>query len=164
MKKNNLKILSVLVPAGIAITLLTLFALPLGLTAVFKISGLELTSSPSAMAFKLSACIYACAIPYVIALFKLKSICTLLSSENPFDLKISKAFNDISTCAFALLGIFLTTTLVSVFVLDLYLYAFTIISTIVVSFSCLAAGFLFKVVASVFEEAAQIKEDIDLTF
>lgn len=164
MKKIDFKVLSILVPVGIALTLLALFILPLGLTAVLKTSDLELTVSPSVMAFQLTTCIYACAIPYVIALFKLKSICKLLRSENPFDIKISKAFNAISVCAFSETTLFWTATLLTVFILDLYLYSFTIISVVIVTFISITAGFLFKVIAGVFQRAAEIKEENDLTF
>ena len=164
MKNINFKALTVLVPVGIAVTLLTLIFLPLGLTAVFKISNLELNASPSVMALRLSICIYACAAPYLMALFKLKSVCKLLVSENPFDRKIAKEFNNISICAFSEVVVFALATLLSVFLFNLYLYAFTILSLIIVTFISVTAGFLFKVIASVFQRAAEIKEDIDLTF
>ena len=101
MKNTDFKALIVLVHVGIAVTLLILIFLPLGLTAVFKISNFGLNASHSVMALRLSICIYACAAPYLMALLKLKSICKLLGSENPFDRKIAKELNDISICAFS---------------------------------------------------------------
>lgn len=164
MKLSNFKILSTLVLIGIVLTLLTLLFLPLGLTALLKISNLNFTIPFSSMSLRLSLCIYACSVPYVISLFKLKSICKLLSSKNPFDIKISKKFNDISLCAFCETFLFIAATLIYVYVFNLYLYAFTILTVVIVTFVSITAGFLFKVYSGIFKKASQIKEEIDFTF
>ncbi|MHC1748252.1 MAG: DUF2975 domain-containing protein [Cellulosilyticaceae bacterium] len=163
MKNNlNLKLLNGLVITGIALTVLALIATPLVITAAIKVSGTA--QSPGSMGTVVSFCIYACAIPYLISLFKLKSICHLFSKDEPFSLKISKDFKVISICAFSEIFIFIGAELILWFGYGFYLYALTIVPLIIIPFICLTAGFMFLVLSNIFKKAAEIKEEVDLTF
>ena len=164
MANNKYKSLKVIVPVGIVLTFIALFLTPLLLTAAFKVSTVEIGVSPSKMAFKVTALVYICAVPYVAGLFKLKSICNLMLGENPFDRKIAKLFNDLSLCAFLEAVLFTAATLVSVYALNIYLYAFTVLSVIIVVFVSVTAGLVFKVMSDIFNKASDNKEEIDLTF
>lgn len=98
-EKISSKILNGLVIVGIILTILALISIPLLLTAFFKTSGMKVEISN--MKWILTACIYLCAVPYLIALFKFKRICKLLTSENSFSPIISKEFQILAICAFA---------------------------------------------------------------
>lgn len=162
MKKHiSSKLLNGFVIIGIIITIIALVVTPLVLTAFFKVSGFK---SPSDIAFIITGCIYVCAIPYLISLFKLKSICKLLSSENPFTLKISENFKTIGVFAFLEVFIFIGVNLFLYFAYDIFLYALTIIPLFVIPFISITAGFLAIVMSNIFRKAAEIKEENDLTF
>ncbi|WP_055669607.1 DUF2975 domain-containing protein [Desnuesiella massiliensis] len=156
------KVLNGFVMLGIVLTILALIGTPLILTALLKVSRMEL-SVPN-MEWILTGCIYACAIPYVVALFKLKSICGLLVGENSFSPKIAKEFKIIAICSFSEVLIFIFSELLLYFVYDFFLYAGTIIPMIVIPFIAVTAGFLSLVMSNIFKKAAEIKEEIDLTF
>lgn len=159
------KVLNGFVIAGIVLTILALIGTPLVITALLKVSRMELpVSSISNMALILTACIYACAAPYVVALFKLKSICKLLTGENSFSPKIAKEFKVIAICSFSEVVIFLLAELILWWGYNFFLYAGTVIPMIVIPFIAVTAGFLSLVMSNIFRKAAEIKEEIDLTF
>ncbi|MEW9096005.1 MAG: DUF2975 domain-containing protein [Clostridiaceae bacterium] len=161
-ERTTSKILNKLVVVGIILTILTLIGTPLALTALIKTSGMK-PSVPN-MKWILTACIYACAVPYVLALFKLKKICELLTGENSFSPIISKEFKVIAICAFAEAVIYILSNLFLYLVFDFYLYAITVLPLIIVTFVALTAGFLCLLMSSIFKRAAEIKEENDLTF
>ncbi|WP_333861213.1 DUF2975 domain-containing protein [Clostridium sp.] len=107
---------------------------------------------------------YACAAPYVVPLFKLKSICKLLTEGNSFSPKIAEEFKGMAICAFSEVIIFILAELFLYFVQDFFLYAGTIIPMIVIPFVAITAGFLSLVMSNIFRKAAEIKEEMDLTF
>lgn len=163
MKEKTIsKILNGLVVVGIILTILALIAVPLGLTALLKTSKIKLVISN--IEWILTICIYICAIPYVIALFKLKKICKLLTGINYFSPIISKEFQVVSICAFAEAGIFALSNLFLYAVFDFYLYALTLLPLVIVIFVSITVGFLFLVMSDIFKKAAEIKEENDLTF
>ena len=168
MNEKKYRGLKIIVPIGIAITLITLFFTPLGLTAVFKVmsAGLNLGGnfSASATAFRVSICIYIAAVPYVIALFKLNSITKLMRSENPFDRKVSKLFRDLSILSYVEAAVFLAVALASSTIIGFNLYALAVISTEAVLVISITAGFVFKAMSDIFSKASDNKEEIDLTF
>ncbi|MCY6957650.1 DUF2975 domain-containing protein [Clostridium brassicae] len=163
MKERTIsKILNGLVIAGIILTILALIGTPLSLTALLKSSKMKL--SVLNMEWILTACIYVCAVPYLIALFKLKKICKLLTSENSFSPIISKEFQVLAICAFTEAVFFILSNLFLYVVLDFYLYAMTIVPIIIMIFVAVTAGFLFLIMSIIFKRAAEIKEENDLTF
>ncbi|MBU5439582.1 DUF2975 domain-containing protein [Tissierella sp. MSJ-40] len=156
------KLLNGIVIVGITLTILALIATPLVITAFLKVSNRELLGSNMVMI--LTGCIYICAIPYLIALFKLKSICRLLCSENSFSPEIAKEFQIIAICGFSEAVLFILAELFLYFSCDLFLYALTIIPSIIVPFVSITAGFLSLLMSKIFKKAAEIKEEVDLTF
>lgn len=161
-EKVSSQLLNGLVVVGIILTILTLIATPLVITALLKISNRELLNSNMVMI--LTGCIYICAIPYLVALFKLKSICRLLCGENSFSPKISNEFQIIAICAFSEAVLFILAELFLYFFCSLFLYALTVIPSIIIPFISVAAGLLSLVMSNIFKKAAEIKEEIDLTF
>lgn len=160
--KTISKILNGLVIAGIILTILALIGTPLGLTAFLKASRMKLLF-PN-MEWILTAFIYACAVPYLIALFKFKKICKLLTSENSFSPIISKEFQRVAICAFVEAGIYIMSNLFLYVIFDFYLFAMTIVPLIIVIFVAVTVGFLFLIMSSIFKRAAEIKEENDLIF
>ncbi|HCQ90397.1 MAG TPA: DUF2975 domain-containing protein [Clostridium sp.] len=161
-ERTSSKLLNGLVIVGIILTILALIGTPLVLTAFFKSSSMKL-SAPN-IKWILTVCIYLCAVPYVTALFKLKKICKLLTSEDSFSPIISKKFQVISICAFAEAVVYILSNLFLYIVFDFYLYAITIIPLIIVVFISVTIGFLCLVMSNIFKRAAEIKEENDLTF
>ncbi|KEJ01363.1 hypothetical protein N494_10455 [Clostridium botulinum A2B7 92] len=161
-EKTSSKVLNGLVIVGIILTILALISTPLVLTAFLKTSGMKLETSN--MEWILTACIYACAVPYLIALFRFKRICKLLTSKNSFSPIISKEFQALAICAFVEACIYLLSNLFLYLLFDFYLFAMTIVPLIVVIFVAITVGFLFLIMSSIFKTAAEIKEENDLTF
>lgn len=161
-EKISSKILNGLVIVGIILTILTLISIPLVLTAFFKTSGMKVETSN--MEWILTAFIYLCAVPYLIALFKFKRICKLLTSENSFSPIISKEFQILAICAFSEACIYLLSNIFLYVLFDFYLFAMTILPLIVVIFISITVGFLFLIMSNIFKAAAEIKEENDLTF
>lgn len=165
MKKDlNQKILNSIIVVGIVLTIIALVAMPLGLTAMMKAWGEQMSITKGNMPLILSCAIYICAIPYLIGLFKLKKICKLLRSQNKFSVLIVKELRDIGICAFseAIIFIFMTVCLYGIF--GFYLYALTILSLIIIPFVSIALSLLFFQMSEVFKIAVEIKEENDLIF
>lgn len=157
-EKTSSKALNGLVIVGIILTIFALIGTPLGLTALLK------TSRISNMVWILTAFIYACAVPYLIALFKFKRVCKLLTGENSFSPFISKDFQGIAICAFTEAFIYTLSNILLYVLFDFYLFAMTILPLIVVVFVAVTLGFLFLIMSSIFKRAAEIKEENDLIF
>ncbi|WP_397537938.1 DUF2975 domain-containing protein [Rummeliibacillus pycnus] len=160
MNKNIIKVTNGLVMAGIFLTLLALISLPLVMTAFFK-SALSMTDTNLDMVVVIA--IYICAIPYLIALFSLKKMCKLLLLNQPFSSDMPKQLKIISKCSFSELLLFNLTTLGLFIVYDIYLYAFTIVSCLVISFVSLVICLLSLVFANLFKTAIEIKNENDYT-
>lgn len=163
MKKNvTYRLLNTLMLVGIALTLCALVGTPLVLTAFFKSSDFK-PQNPHAVEIT-TAFIYCCAVPFVAALFRLKSICRRLCGDSAFSPKIVRGFTDIAICAFAEAVVFLGAQLIACIGFQAYMMALTVIPTFIVLFVSITAGFLALVFANIFKKAAQIKEENDLTF
>lgn len=161
MKKDfSSRILDKIVIVGIILTLITLLVIPMGLTAIFK-SGFGIVGSDIPMIISIG--LYICSIPYVIALFKLKKLCSLIVAKDPFSKNIPIYLKRISICAFSEILIFNIVVIALYYFFDIYLYALTIIPVIIVSFVSLVIGFLSIVLAKLFEMAIEIKDENDKT-
>ncbi|MDU1540780.1 MAG: DUF2975 domain-containing protein [Paeniclostridium sordellii] len=154
------KILNNIILVGIILTFIVLLFIPLGLTAAFK-SSLGIVGSNMPMIISIS--IYICAIPYVIALFNLKKLCKLIDKKEPFSKNIPKYLKTISICAFSEIFIFNIVQIGLYYFFGIYLYALTIIPSVVVSFISLAIGFLSLVLGKLFVMAIEIKDENDKT-
>lgn len=161
-EKTSSKLLNGLVITGIILTVLALLATPLVISALLKVFFRELVGTNAVL--YLTGSIYICAIPYLVALFKLKSIGELFSSENSFSPNIAKEFHVIAICGFSEAGLFLLANLFLYFIGGLYFYALTMVPVIIVPFISITAGLLSLVMSNVFKIASEIKEEIDQTF
>lgn len=159
-KNTSSKILNNIILAGIVLTILALLFLPLGITAFFK-SNFGIVGGNIPMI--LSTGVYICAIPYLIALFALKKLCNLIATKNPFSREIPYYLKTISICAFSEIFLFNVIQLFLCYFFNVYLYALNIIPAIIVSFVCLAIGFLSLVLGKLFNMAIDIKEENDKT-
>ncbi|KNF08295.1 protein of unknown function DUF2975 [Gottschalkia purinilytica] len=163
MKKNiNSKILDLIVALGIILTLISLLGTPLVLTAFFKTQLLDPEIYHS-LVVDITACIYICAVPYLIALFKLKRLCKLVVKNNPFSIEVPKSLKIISTCAFSEVILFNGCLAYLYYLQNIYLYALTVVPAIIVTFVSIFIGFLGLVLAQLFEKAIAIKEENDKT-
>ncbi|RDY25103.1 DUF2975 domain-containing protein [Romboutsia weinsteinii] len=161
MKKDiSSKILNGIVLVGIVLTLLLLAIIPLGLTATFK-SGFGVVGSDMPMIISIG--IYICAVPYVYALVQLKKLCALVATKEPFSRNIPVYLKRISICAFSEILIFNTIVFISCYYFDMYMYALTVMSVVIISFVSLAIGFLSMVLGKLFDMAIEIKEENDKT-
>jgi len=159
-KKISPQIINMLVIVGIALTLLVLLATPLVLTAFLK-SAFSILDQGLVTA--ITSCIYLCAVPYLIALFQLKKICSIIVRNNPFTFDAAKALKIISICAFSEIVLFIGCSIYLVYAHDMFLYAMTIIPMIIVTFISLAIGFLSLTLSQLFEQATRMKEENDQT-
>lgn len=163
--KKSIKgtVLNTVVILGIIFTLIVLAGVPFIAAAFFKSSefgGLH----PYEWEITVFS-VYACAVPFVIALFKLKKVCSLLFTQEAFSQKVAGKLRTIGICAFVEAGVFLAVQIVAGITLGLYqLLALYYIPCAVVLFICIALGFLLLVISDVFKKAAEIKEENDLTF
>ncbi|MGL5327723.1 MAG: DUF2975 domain-containing protein [Peptostreptococcaceae bacterium] len=160
MKNKNSKILNSIVVIGILLTLLILISMPLVITAILKTEYGLVNSNFVSMTTTL---IYVCATPYVMALVYLKKLCKLMGNENPFSREIPSLIKKIGICAFSEVLLFNGMVIVMYYMYDVYLYAFTIIPCIMVSFVSIAIGFFSIVSAKLFEMSIEIKEENDKT-
>lgn len=160
MKNYHSKILNTIVSIGIALTLILLIGLPFILGALNKTT---FTYMDSKFILIITVGIYICAIPYVIALFNLKRLCSHITSKNPFSESIPKIINNIAYCAFSEVILFNLMNIVLYFVFNLYFYGLTILLCVIVSFLSLSIGVFALVSSKLFEIAIDIKDENDRT-
>lgn len=160
MKNYYSKILNTIVSVGIALTLILLIGFPFILGALNKTT---FTYMDSKFISIITVGIYICAIPYIIALFNLKRLCSHITSKNPFSEIIPKIINNIAYCAFSEVILFNLMNIVIYFVFNLYFYGLTILLCVIVSFLSLAIGVFALVSSKLFEIAIDIKDENDRT-
>lgn len=156
----NSKILNILVTTGIVLTLLSLAATPLILTAFFK-SALSMTSTNLDLIVAIS--IYVCAIPYVAALFDLKKVCKLFATDNYFSEKIPMYLKRISIYAFSEVILFNGAAIFLYYFFDVYLYALTVVPCVIISFVSISIGLLCLVLSKLYAVVNEIKDENDQT-
>ncbi|NMS90534.1 DUF2975 domain-containing protein [Clostridioides difficile] len=74
-----------------------------------------------------------------------------------------KDLKKISVCAFSEIFIFNFVVIILYYYYDIYLYAITIIPSVIVSFISLSIGFLTLVLSILLEKIIEIKEENDKT-
>lgn len=160
--KNTLssKILNLVLIFGIILTFIALIGTPLVTTAFLKSAFSILNQT---LVFKISACIYICAIPYMISLFKLKKLCGLVVKNRPFSIESVNALKTIAICAFVeilLVGsTFLYLKRSTEFFMD-FPMGIPLIPTLII---CVPVGLLCLVFSELFHNAMEIKEENDQT-
>lgn len=160
MKNYYSKILNTIVSVGIVLTLILLIGFPFFLGALNKIT---FTYMDSKFILIITVGIYICAIPYILALFNLKRLCSHITSKNPFDECIPKIINNITYCAFSEVILFNLMNILFYFVFSLYFYGLTIALCVIVSFLSLTIGVFALVSSKLFEIAIDIKDENDRT-
>lgn len=160
MKNNYSKILNIIVSVGIVLTLIILAGLPFILGALSKSESLNMESR---YVIILTSGIYICAVPYVIALFNLKRLCSHITSKNPFSESIPKIINNIACCSFSEGIIFNLMNIVFYFVFNIYFYGITVLLCVLITFLSLAIGVFALVSSKLFEMTIDIKDENDRT-
>lgn len=160
MKNNYSKILNIIVSVGIGLTIIMLAGVSFILGALSKSTSINMESNYIII---ITGGIYICAVPYVIALFNLKKLCSHITSRNPFSESIPNIINNIAYCAFSEVVLFNLVSILLYFVYDIYLYALTILPCVLVSFVSLAIGVFALVSSKLFEITIDIKDENDRT-
>lgn len=161
MKNNfNPKILNTVVTIGISITLILLLATPFITTAFFKS---QFSLLDNRLVTVVAACVYLCATPYVIALFKLKKLSSLVLKNNPFSIESVDSLKVISICSFSEIIIFIACTKYLTHSVEFFKYTVLGGPIIVVTFICVTIGFFCLVLSELFNIAIKIKEENDKT-
>lgn len=168
MKKNKIsKILHSIVIVGIVLTLLALLVTPLVTTAYFK-SKFQILSGENNIVMITYACIYICAVPYVIALFKLKNVSKFVKNNNPFSIENIKSLKSIAICTFTEVILFIGCVVYlknfTGFYSEFFYLPISYITPIfLVSFIAIFIGFLCLILANLLETAIEIKDENDKT-
>lgn len=177
MKKNmSYKILNILLILGIVITVAALFLVPSivpsMLSDLFKSYSIDIGQGNLArfplglnIATTTSIGVYICAVPYVIALFLLKRLCTLLTMKNPFTKEVPKRFKEISICVFVefLLVNIITALILFVYIFDKDLFFSTFMILGITSLLLLVIGLVSLTASNLFNMAIQLKDENDKT-
>lgn len=159
--KISSKLLNGFIICGIILTLLALIATPISFTALKKVTSFK--SDFGAIEWIVSGFVYACAVPYLIALFKFRKIGRLLTSENSFSPMLAKEARGIALCAFAEAILYIVCNLLLIVGYHVYFYAGTLIPMVIIPFVAVTAGLFFLALSDMFKRAAVIKEEYDLT-
>lgn len=160
MKNNYSKILNIIVLVGICLTLILLAGFPFILGALSKSSSMNVESKFIVI---ISLGIYICAVPYIIALFKLKRLCSHITSKNPFCESIPKLITNIAYCAFSEVFLFNIMNILFYLIFDIYFYGITILLCILITFLSIAIGVFALVSSKLFEMTLDIKDENDRT-
>ena len=160
MEKFYSKVLNIIVSVGIVLTILLLAIIPFVLGALSKSAEIGIQYK---YVIVMTVGIYICAIPYIAALLNLKKLCTYITGEESFSRNIPKYINKIAYYALSEVIIFNLMNVVLYFVFDIYFYAITILSSIIVSFLSLAIGVFALVSSKLFKKVIEIKDENDKT-
>ncbi|MEI5907943.1 DUF2975 domain-containing protein [Bacillus spongiae] len=161
MNKRSIPyILNFTLVMGILITLMLLLGTPLILTAFFK-SQYQLLDQN--LVWIVTICIYLCAAPYVLSLFKLRKIAGLVVKRKPFSNENVKALKVIAVSSFSEIVIFIGC--VSYLKLSVNFFKDVLLAgpLLIVIFICVTIGLLCLVLAQLLEVAINIKEENDKT-
>lgn len=166
-KATTYKVLDFLLIFGILITLGTLFFVPSIISDFIKnyepIN--NIINSNSNIVMGVSIGVYICAIPYIVSLFLLKRLSTLLSLSNPFIKDVAKIFKNISICAFLE---FVLVNVISIFIAFTYIFDKDIFFSLIIiigllSMLLLVIGFISLIASNLFNKAIELKYENDHT-
>lgn len=154
------KLLNAIVIAGIVVTFMLLLGTPLIVTAFLKVM---LVPRETVSIVAVTACIYICALPYVIALFKLKKLCSLIVKNNPFSHDSVKSLKVIAACAFVEVAAFVCCIKYLKHTVAFFKHFAYGGPMIVIAFFSVLIGFICLVLSQLFDSAIKIKEENDFT-
>ena len=162
MKSNTTtKILNIVLIIGIVATILIMLGAPFIIGSALKV--LELPLDNTAMFYSFLAAFYICAIPYLLALFKLRTLTGLVSNNTPFVRKSVTSLKTISICAFLEIILFILSTNVIKYIFEEFDGVLLTTPIILIGFMCVTLGLLFAVLAKLFKSAIELKEENDMT-
>ncbi|MGL5633564.1 MAG: DUF2975 domain-containing protein [Sarcina sp.] len=162
-KSLSTKVLNIILIIGIIGTILIFLGSPFIFGAFFKSTG-DVDLIGTAPFYSVIIGFMLCALPYIVALFSLKSLIKLISKNQSFSIKSIKILNIISICAFSELILFIlcSNIIKRVFIVH-FGYILLTTPTIIIGFMCLTLGFLFLILAKLFKNALELKEENDMT-
>ena len=163
MKNTLSRSLNLLVLAGILLTVAALAGLPLILTAVLKHYEEFMQQYPYAP-WQITGCVYACAVPYLWALFRLKKISRCFAQDRAFAPEVVQSFRTIGICALAEAVLLCLASFFPLLAFHTYLYALTVLPALILPFVCIAVALLAFSIAAVFRRAAEMKEENESIF
>lgn len=162
IKDLSAKILKLILTIGLLITILISVFSPFIFGAFFKTTG-NVNLVGTALFYSVTGSFILCAIPYIVALFNLKRLLKLILINKSFSSKSIKILNIIAICSFSELIIFiLSTNIVKRVFIENFEYVLLTAPIILVSFICLTLGFMFLVLAKLFKNALELKEENDM--
>lgn len=158
--KSTPKVLNFIVIVGIIITCILLLISPLIVTAFLKS---QFSIVDNNLLIKIVIALYLCSIPYLISLFKLKSLSSLIIRNTPFSWESVSSLKTISICSFSEIVIFAASITYLKETTEFFKYLVLGGPIIVITFVCVTIGFLCLVLSQLFEMALEIKEENDKT-
>ncbi|WP_297517783.1 DUF2975 domain-containing protein [uncultured Clostridium sp.] len=162
MKKNfTTSLLNIVLIFGIIVTLLICLGAPFILGAVFKVQELPLDNT--SMFYSILIVFYICAAPYIIALFKLRTLTGLVLKNTPFTKKSVNALRTIAICSFSELILFILGANIVKHMFDEFSGILLTPPIIIIGFMCILLGLMFITLAKLFNNAIELKEENDMT-
>lgn len=161
MKSVSSRILNVILIIGIVITIGLLIWLPFIVGAFTKVAMINKTGNNTFLILLISG--YLLSIPYVIALFKLRKLVSLTMKNEAFSKKSINILKIISILSFLEIIIFIGCSNFMKYNIAEFHDALLVGPTIIVGFICITIGFLFAVLATLFNNAREIKIENDMT-
>lgn len=165
MKKAS-NILYYLVKIGLAITILGLLVFPGIFTTFLKIVYIDESLMPiPKQNFYIIGIIsfYILSIPYTIIIIHLNKIVNLLKKEEYYNSIIVKRLKKISLIFLILSVLYPLINIFLYYGFNIFLYALTIIPSIILPFLGIVLSLLFFIAAKFYENTIAIKEENDLT-
>lgn len=162
MNKNiTTKILNVVLIIGIVITSLLMLVLPFITAASLKVS--QVPTGNDFMFYSVLISLYAGFTPYLVALFKLKTLTSLVLKNTPFSRKSVNALKTISICAFSEIILFILCANIIKHTFVEFESVLLTVPTVLIGFVCVTLGLLFAILANLFNNALELKEENDMT-
>lgn len=164
MKKAS-NILYYLVKIGLAITILGLLVFPGIFTTFLKIVYIDGSPIiPKETSFIIGIIsFYILYIPYTIIIIHLNKIVNLLKKEEYYNSIIVKRLKKISLIFLILSVLYPLINIFLYYGFNIFLYAFTVIPSIILPFLGIVLSLLFFIAAKFYENTIAIKEENDLT-
>lgn len=156
--------INLLVNIGLILTILMGLSFPLVYTAFIKgmISSGQIMDKTLALNLGY-ICFYILYLPYLLFIFKLRNISKFLGKGDYFNRTIVKDLKTMGRLIILLGSLYLFINIALYMIYDIYLYALTILPSIIVPFVALTMGILFIFSGKLYSNIIDIKEENDLT-
>lgn len=162
MKDNfTSKILNIILIIGIIITIALMVFSPFIIAAFLKVS--QIGTGDDFMFYSIVIAFLILALPYVVALIKLRTLSGLASKNAPFTQKSVNSLKIISICAFLEIILFVICANIIKHTFIVFNDVLLTAPTIFIGFICITLGLVFAVLAQLFNKAKELKEENDMT-